>query len=150
MLREADTKIEKLEEEVRGFEFHGYLRSGYGLNSKGGQQVAFEAPGADAKYRLGNEAETYAELIFVNNWVNPDHNTARLGSGPKLWWRRTPQTLQIQPVSRMGWETINSVSGRPLSKAGTYWMRSRTRSFGLGRGTIGGSTLKSMTSIPWI
>ena len=35
LLREADTKIEKLEEEVRGFEFHGYLRSGYGLNSKG-------------------------------------------------------------------------------------------------------------------
>ena len=36
LLREADTKIEKLEEEVRGFEFHGYLRSGCGLNSKGG------------------------------------------------------------------------------------------------------------------
>jgi maltoporin len=32
------------------------------------------APGADAKYRLGNEAETYGEFIFVNNWLNPDHN----------------------------------------------------------------------------
>jgi maltoporin len=74
-LRDADTKIRKLEEQVRSFEFHGYLRSGYGLNSRGGQQIAFQAPGADAKYRLGNEAETYAELIFVNNWVNPEHDS---------------------------------------------------------------------------
>jgi maltoporin len=73
-LRDADTRIEKLEEQMKSFEFHGYFRSGYGLNSRGGQQVAFQAPGADAKYRLGNEAETYAELIFVNNWVNPEHD----------------------------------------------------------------------------
>jgi Maltoporin (phage lambda and maltose receptor) len=73
-LRDADTRMKNLEEQVKSFEFHGYLRSGYGLNSRGGQQVAFQAPGADAKYRLGNEAETYAELIFVNNWVNPEHD----------------------------------------------------------------------------
>jgi maltoporin len=75
LLREADTKIAKLQEQVQSFEFHGYFRSGYGLNSDGGQQVAFQAPGADAKYRLGNEAETYAELIFVNNWLNPEHSS---------------------------------------------------------------------------
>jgi len=80
-LREADTKIEKLQEQVQSFEFHGYFRSGYGLNSQGGQQVAFQAPGADAKYRLGNEAETYGEFIFVNNWLNPDHNS------DKAWMR---------------------------------------------------------------
>lgn len=74
LLREADTKIEKLQQQIQSFEFHGYFRSGYGLNSEGGQQVAFQAPGADAKYRLGNEAETYGEFIFVNNWLNPDHN----------------------------------------------------------------------------
>jgi maltoporin len=74
-LRDAETEIKKLEAQVKTFEFHGYLRSGYGLNSRGGQQVAFQAPGADAKYRLGNEAETYGELIFVNNWVNPNHDT---------------------------------------------------------------------------
>src|ERR1700719_4714098 len=69
LLREADQKIDKLNEQVQSFEFHGYFRSGYGLNSKGGSQVAFQAPGADAKYRLGNEAETYGEFIFVNNWL---------------------------------------------------------------------------------
>jgi len=75
LLRDADQKIEKLQEQLGTFEFHGYFRSGYGLNSVGGQQVAFEAPGAGAKFRLGNEAETYAELIFVNNWVNPEHGS---------------------------------------------------------------------------
>src|SRR5262249_10062497 len=64
----------KLKEQVGAFEFHGYFRSGYGLNSKGGSQVAFQAPGADAKYRLGNEAETYGEFIFANNWLNPGHS----------------------------------------------------------------------------
>ena len=75
LLREADVKIAKLQEQMKIFEFHGYFRSGYGLNSVGGQQVAFAAPGAGAKYRLGNETETYAELIFVNNWINPEQNS---------------------------------------------------------------------------
>jgi maltoporin len=81
LLNEAEATIAKLREEVNSFEFHGYFRSGYGLNGEGGQQVAFEAPGADAKYRLGNETETYAELIFVNNWVNPEHHS------DKAWFR---------------------------------------------------------------
>ena len=74
-LRDADHKIERLEEQMKSFEFHGYFRSGYGVNNVGGQQAAFQAPGAGAKYRLGNEAETYGEFIFVNNWLNPDHAT---------------------------------------------------------------------------
>jgi maltoporin len=80
-LREADTRIENLETQATLFEFHGYLRSGYGLNGVGGQQVAFQAPGAGAKYRLGNEAETYSELIFVSNWLNPERKT------DKAWFK---------------------------------------------------------------
>src|SRR5277367_2154821 len=74
-VQEANRQITKLKEQVGAFEYHGYFRSGYGLNSAGGQQVAFEAPGANAKYRLGNEAETYGEFIFVNNWVNPQQSS---------------------------------------------------------------------------
>src|SRR5215475_2111031 len=74
LLNEAEANISKLQEQLATFEFHGYFRSGYGLNGKGGSQVAFQAPGADAKYRLGNEAETYGELIFVNNWLNPQRS----------------------------------------------------------------------------
>lgn len=73
-LQESQNEISTLQEQAKTFEFHGYFRSGYGLNGTGGQEVAFEAPGAGAKFRLGNEAETYAELIFVNNWTNPAHD----------------------------------------------------------------------------
>jgi maltoporin len=80
-LRDADTAIKKLETQMKAFEFHGYFRSGFGGNGNGGQQVAFQAPGAGAKYRLGNETETYSELIFVNNWLNPK------GDSSKAWLR---------------------------------------------------------------
>jgi len=43
LLQEAESKIAGLEQQLGTFEFHGYFRSGYGLNSKGGQQVAFQA-----------------------------------------------------------------------------------------------------------
>jgi len=58
---------------TKAFQFHGYLRSGAGVNGKGGKQVAFQAPGAPAKYRLGNEIDTYGEIDFVHNFVTkPD------------------------------------------------------------------------------
>jgi len=80
-LMEADQKIAELQQAASNFEFHGYLRSGYGQNGVGGQQVAFQAPGADAKYRLGNEVETYGEFIFVNNWRPQDR------ASDKAWIR---------------------------------------------------------------
>lgn len=43
-------------------DFKGYARSGIGWTGSGGEQQCFEATGAQSKYRLGNECETYAEL----------------------------------------------------------------------------------------
>ncbi|TYG34770.1 maltoporin [Lonepinella koalarum] len=43
-------------------DFHGYARSGIGWTSGSGEQTAFGVNGGGAKYRLGNEAETYAEF----------------------------------------------------------------------------------------
>jgi maltoporin len=53
-------------------DFGGYFRAGYGRDDKGGPQPAFQAPGAFAKYRLGNEAENYGELMVGKNWYVPD------------------------------------------------------------------------------
>jgi maltoporin len=86
-LMNADTEIAGLEQQAKAFEFHGYLRSGFGLNSVGGQQVAFQAPGAGAKYRPGNEAETYGEFTFVNNWINPTH-------APGSTWIKSQITIE--------------------------------------------------------
>src|SRR3546814_15278847 len=43
-------------------DFHGYLRSGVGATAGGGDQACFQAARAPAKYRLGNECETYADI----------------------------------------------------------------------------------------
>jgi len=51
-----------------GVEFHGYLRTGTGTTSEGGSQQCFGLGGggvAQAKYRLGNECETYGEAMVV-------------------------------------------------------------------------------------
>jgi len=79
---ESDPTVMKVVDMVRRemstapklIEPNGYFRAGTGINSKGGDQVAFQAPGAYSKYRLGNETEMYAELGFTFNWINPDHN----------------------------------------------------------------------------
>ncbi|MFW2405292.1 MAG: carbohydrate porin, partial [Gammaproteobacteria bacterium] len=48
----------------RGFNFHGYFRSGKGIDRDGNVMEPFQAPGSQAKYRLGNEGETYIETAF--------------------------------------------------------------------------------------
>lgn len=45
------------------FNFGGYIRSGYGVDGKGNPLDIFQAPNSEAKYRLGNEAETYLEAL---------------------------------------------------------------------------------------
>src|SRR5215471_6319767 len=104
LLREADVKITKLEEQMKSFEFHGYFRSGYGLNSEGGQQVAFQAPGAGAKYRLGNEAETYGEFIFVNNWINPERSSDKA-------WIKTEAMIEANTTDSASYASFNSGFG---------------------------------------
>ncbi|HUJ41779.1 MAG TPA: carbohydrate porin [Candidatus Acidoferrales bacterium] len=104
LLREADVKIEKLQEQVGAFEFHGYIRSGYGVNGEGGQQVAFQAPGADAKYRLGNEAETYGELIFVNNWLNPNRGTDKA-------WMKTEVMVEANTTNSASYANFPNGTG---------------------------------------
>ncbi|WOO41380.1 carbohydrate porin [Rubellicoccus peritrichatus] len=49
---------------TRGFTFHGYFRSGFGVDGEGDTMEAFQAPNSQSKYRLGNEAETYIETAL--------------------------------------------------------------------------------------
>ena len=104
LLQEARSEIAGLQQQVSAFEFHGYFRSGYGLNSKGGQQVAFQAPGADAKFRLGNEAETYGELIFVNNWLNPERSSDKA-------WMKTEVLIEANTTNSANYANFNDEVG---------------------------------------
>lgn len=57
------TAAPALGEEADGLAVHGYVRAGAGSVAGGdGRQACFALPGAGAKYRLGNECETYGEV----------------------------------------------------------------------------------------
>ena len=84
------------------FEFDGYVRSGFGINAKGGDQDAFQAPGAPQKYRLGNETETYGELGLTANWINPDHNDA---------WFKTKVKLALVAPRNSTFDSLKDATG---------------------------------------
>jgi len=85
------------------FEFDGYVRSGFGINGKGGDQDAFQAPLAYSKFRLGNETETYGELGLTANWVNPEHNDA---------WFKTKVKLALVAPRNSTFDTLNAIAVR--------------------------------------
>jgi len=56
-------------------DFHGYFRSGIGSTGSGGDQACFQSNGADSKYRLGNECETYIEIVLGKElWQQNEQN----------------------------------------------------------------------------
>ncbi|URI06810.1 carbohydrate porin [Aquincola tertiaricarbonis] len=62
---------------AQGLEYKGYVRTGTGGSTEGGKQVCFGLPGAGAKYRLGNECETYAESQFIMPFGKSDGTWAK-------------------------------------------------------------------------
>jgi maltoporin len=66
--KEAIADLQKdMKRTTKDFDFQGYLRSGFGVNTYGQSMTPFQAPSSQAKYRLGNEAETYLEAIFLTH-----------------------------------------------------------------------------------
>jgi maltoporin len=66
---ETANQQELLDRSPLDFEFHGYFRAGMGINGNGESMEAFQAPYAGSKYRLGNEAEAYIELTYIQNFL---------------------------------------------------------------------------------
>lgn len=72
--REPDEQLRKMidEQVAKGLkpkgpyiEFSGYARAAVGLAIRGGKQVCFGLPGADTKWRLGNECDYVIEPQFT-------------------------------------------------------------------------------------
>jgi maltoporin len=132
---------ERLQQVLNDFiDITGYFRAGYGRDDEGGPQPAFQAPGAFAKYRLGNEAENYGELAFGKNWYVPDlfslDSNVRPDGTPSGPIARTQVRLAFyDPYSSLGsaggfqtslpeaWASIgNVVASQPTLK---FWAGSR-------------------------
>jgi len=82
---------------AEGVEFHGYLRTGVGTTSEGGDQKCFQI--APAKYRLGNECETYGEAMVV----------APFGKQDGAWAK---YNLMLATVENNGQGDFESTSGK--------------------------------------
>jgi maltoporin len=76
------------------FEYHAYIRSGVLENGELGKGTPFHAPGAPAKYRLGNEAETYGEAILIKQF-----NKGKEGPKAKVETLLAYKTLQNNQYS---------------------------------------------------
>lgn len=61
-----------LSDYTKGFEFHGMLRTTFGVNGDGGPLESFYAPGAAGFYTFGNRSDSYGELGFQNHFLNKD------------------------------------------------------------------------------
>src|SRR5215475_13905070 len=57
-------------------EFAGYGRAGVGLTVGGGKQICFGLPGADTKWRLGNECDYVIEPQFTGRFVTLDDKSS--------------------------------------------------------------------------
>jgi maltoporin len=74
---------ERMERVLREYvDITGYFRAGYGRDNEGGPQVGFQAPGALAKPRLGNEAENYGEIAIGKSFFLPA--AFSLNPGPRM------------------------------------------------------------------
>jgi len=81
---EARVLADRLEHVLSNFvDIGGYVRAGYARSGAGGPMAPFQAPGAASKYRLGNEAENYAELILSKSYYLPDVFQLDEGLGPE-------------------------------------------------------------------
>ena len=56
-------------------DFGGYFRSGAGSSNEGGKEVCYRLPGSVLWFRLGNECDTYADLVFRSTLGEVDGTT---------------------------------------------------------------------------
>jgi maltoporin len=106
-------------------EFHGYLRSGIGSNSEGGDQACFKLDGAAAKYRLGNECETYGELSFGKKvWKNDDGAYFNVSTRLAFSVDQAQDWEEADPAFREAYVEAGNLFGGVLEGA-NFWVGKR-------------------------
>ena len=116
---------------VKALEFAGYLRSGVGNSLNGGKQSCFKLPGAEAKYRLGNECEQYAELELRQDVYSFDDGSVLSVDGMASLYNQYDRQLTFQgdngsarlPQLYAQWSNLPSLNGGSLWAGRRYYKR---------------------------
>ena len=112
-------------------EFAGYLRSGVGNSLNGGKQSCFKLPGAEAKYRLGNECEQYAELELRQDVYSFDDGSVLSVDGMASLYNQYDRQLTFQgdngsarlPQLYAQWSNLPGLNGGSLWAGRRYYKR---------------------------
>ncbi|PAA13897.1 maltoporin [Pseudomonas fragi] len=116
---------------ANALEFAGYLRSGVGNSLNGGKQSCFKLPGAEAKYRLGNECEQYAELELREDVYSFDDGSVLSVDGMASLYNQYDRQLTFQgdngsarlPQLYAQWSNLPGLNGGSLWAGRRYYKR---------------------------
>lgn len=108
---------------AQALEFSGYVRSGVGDSVEGGTQSCFQLPGAQSKYRLGNECEQYIELDLRHDLLKLDDGSVISVEGMAQLYNEyghTPEFTGDHGFARMN-QMYAEWSKMPALNGGSFW-----------------------------
>ncbi|MBV7514593.1 carbohydrate porin [Pseudomonas sp. PDM25] len=116
---------------AQALEFAGYLRSGVGTSVNSGKQQCFQLPGAQTKYRLGNECEQYAELELRQDLYTLDDGSVLSVDGMASLYNQYDKDLTFNgdngsvrlPQAYAQWSNMPSLNGGSLWAGRRYYKR---------------------------
>ncbi|GIZ11880.1 carbohydrate porin [Pseudomonas sp. NCCP-436] len=117
--------------QAHALEFSGYLRSGVGGGEHGGTQSCFQLPGAQSKYRLGNECEHYIELDLRQDLLTLDDGSVLSVEGMAQLnnaYGHTPKFTGEYGYARMNqmyaeWSKVPALNGGSLWAGRRFYKR---------------------------
>jgi maltoporin len=117
--------------QVQALEFTGYMRSGAGGSENGGTQSCFQLPGAQSKYRLGNECEQYIELDLRQDLLTLDDGSVFSIEGMAQLYNQyghTPKFTGDYGFARMNqmyaeWSKVPALNGGSLWAGRRFYKR---------------------------
>lgn len=116
---------------ISALEFTGYMRSGIGASMQGGGQSCFQLPGAESRYRLGNECEQYAELELRQDVLSMDDGSVLSVGGMASFFNEYDRSLEFHgengavriPQVYGTWANLPSLNGGSLWAGRRYYKR---------------------------
>ena len=116
---------------AQALEFSGYMRSGVGNSLNGGKQSCFQLPGAESKYRLGNECEQYAELELRQDVYSFDDGSVLSVDGMASLYNQYNRELTFQgdngaarlPQLYAQWSNLPALNGGSVWAGRRYYKR---------------------------
>ncbi|MFV9685210.1 maltoporin [Pseudomonas sp. NY15367] len=117
--------------QAQALEFTGYMRSGAGGSENGGTQSCFQLPGAQSKYRLGNECEQYIELDLRQDLLTLDDGSVLSIEGMAQLYNQyghTPEFTGEHGFARMNqmyaeWSKVPALNGGSLWAGRRFYKR---------------------------